>query len=68
MQIDGYFIYKHDDKQYANGDNADIYTSVPRLPAHRRITGLTPLKAPTNLAAAGRDGRESLCQFLNGLS
>jgi hypothetical protein len=26
MQIDGYFIYKHDDKQYANGDNADIYT------------------------------------------
>ena len=26
MQIDGYFIYKHDDKQYANGDNGDIYT------------------------------------------
>ena len=26
MQIDGYFIYKHDDKQFANGDNADIYT------------------------------------------
>jgi len=26
MQIDGYFIYKHDDKQYANGDNANIYT------------------------------------------
>lgn len=27
MQIDGYFIYKHDDKVYtAIGDNADIYT------------------------------------------
>jgi hypothetical protein len=25
-QIDGYFIYKHDDKELANGDNADIYT------------------------------------------
>jgi hypothetical protein len=26
MQIDGYFIYKRDDKVYENGDNADIYT------------------------------------------
>jgi hypothetical protein len=26
MQIDGYFIYKGDSKEYANGDNADIYT------------------------------------------
>ena len=27
MQIDGYFIYKHDDQVWANkGDNADIYT------------------------------------------
>ena len=25
-QVDGYFIYKRDDKQLANGDNADIYT------------------------------------------
>jgi hypothetical protein len=25
-QIDGYFIYKHDDKELANGDNAEIYT------------------------------------------
>jgi hypothetical protein len=26
MQIDGYFIYKRDAKEFANGDNADIYT------------------------------------------
>jgi hypothetical protein len=26
MQIDGYFIYKRDAKEYSNGDNADIYT------------------------------------------
>jgi hypothetical protein len=26
LQVDGYFIYKRDDKQLANGDNADIYT------------------------------------------
>jgi hypothetical protein len=26
MQIDGYFIYKRDDKEFVNGDNADIYT------------------------------------------
>jgi hypothetical protein len=26
MQLDGYFIYKHDMKEIANGDNADIYT------------------------------------------
>jgi hypothetical protein len=26
MQIDGYFIYKRDDKEYSTGDNADIYT------------------------------------------
>jgi hypothetical protein len=26
MQIDGYFIYKRDAKEMANGDNADIYT------------------------------------------
>jgi hypothetical protein len=26
MQIDGYFIYKRDTKEYSNGDNADIYT------------------------------------------
>ena len=26
MQIDGYFIYKHDAKEFSNGDNADIYT------------------------------------------
>ena len=26
LQLDGYFIYKRDDKQLANGDNADIYT------------------------------------------
>jgi hypothetical protein len=26
MQLDGYFIYKRDDKAYSNGDNADIYT------------------------------------------
>jgi hypothetical protein len=26
MQVDGYFIYKHDQKEIANGDNADIYT------------------------------------------
>jgi hypothetical protein len=26
MQVDGYFIYKHDMKEYSNGDNADIYT------------------------------------------
>jgi hypothetical protein len=25
-QIDGYFIYKGDSKEFANGDNADIYT------------------------------------------
>ena len=25
-QIDGYFIYKRDNKAYSNGDNADIYT------------------------------------------
>jgi hypothetical protein len=26
LQLDGYFIYKRDDKQLANGDNANIYT------------------------------------------
>jgi hypothetical protein len=26
MQLDGYFIYKRDAKEFANGDNADIYT------------------------------------------
>ncbi len=26
MQIDGYFIYKRDSKEFVNGDNADIYT------------------------------------------
>ena len=26
MQIDGYFIYKRDAKEYSNGDNANIYT------------------------------------------
>ena len=26
MQLDGYFIYKRDAKEMANGDNADIYT------------------------------------------
>jgi hypothetical protein len=26
VQVDGYFIYKHDSKEFANGDNADIYT------------------------------------------
>jgi len=26
VQADGYFIYKHDDQEFANGDNADIYT------------------------------------------
>ena len=26
MQLDGYFIYKHDEKEYSNGDNADIFT------------------------------------------
>ena len=26
MQIDGYFIYKRDNQEYANGDSADIYT------------------------------------------
>jgi hypothetical protein len=26
MQIDGYFIYKRDNQEFANGDNADIYT------------------------------------------
>jgi hypothetical protein len=26
MQLDGYFIYKRDSKEYSNGDNADIYT------------------------------------------
>jgi hypothetical protein len=25
-QIDGYFIYKRDDQEFANGDNADIFT------------------------------------------
>jgi len=25
-QIDGYFIYKNDNKEFSNGDNADIYT------------------------------------------
>jgi hypothetical protein len=25
-QIDGYFIYKHDDREFSNGDNAEIYT------------------------------------------
>ena len=25
-QVDGYLIYKHDSKEVANGDNADIYT------------------------------------------
>jgi len=25
-QIDGYFIYKRDNKEFSNGDNADIYT------------------------------------------
>jgi len=25
-QVDGYFIYKHDDREVSNGDNADIYT------------------------------------------
>ncbi len=26
LQLDGYFIYKHDSKEFSNGDNADIYT------------------------------------------
>ena len=26
-QLDGYFIYKRDDQEFANGDNADIYTA-----------------------------------------
>jgi hypothetical protein len=26
VQLDGYFIYKHDMKEFSNGDNADIYT------------------------------------------
>jgi Alginate export len=26
LQIDGYFIYKRDNQEFANGDNADIYT------------------------------------------
>jgi len=26
LQLDGYFIYKRDNKEFANGDNADIYT------------------------------------------
>jgi hypothetical protein len=30
-QVDGYFIYKHDGKEYSNGDNADIYTMGAKL-------------------------------------
>jgi hypothetical protein len=26
LQLDSYFIYKHDMKEFSNGDNADIYT------------------------------------------
>ncbi len=35
-QIDSYFIYKHDDREFSNGDNADIYT------AGAKVTG-TPI-------------------------
>lgn len=31
LQIDGYFIYKHDEKVLANGDNGDIYTFGTRV-------------------------------------
>jgi hypothetical protein len=30
-QLDGYFIYKRDDKEFSNGDNADIYTTGGKL-------------------------------------
>jgi hypothetical protein len=30
-QIDAYFIYKHDDQEFSNGDNADIYTFGAKL-------------------------------------
>jgi hypothetical protein len=39
-QVDGYFIYKHDDREFANGDNADIYT------VGAKVTG-TPCKNVT---------------------
>ena len=31
LQADGYFIYKHDEREFANGDNADIYTVGGKL-------------------------------------
>ena len=31
MQIDGYFIYKHDNKVRVNGDNASIYTAGSKI-------------------------------------
>jgi hypothetical protein len=30
-QIDGYFIYKHDDRQLVNGDDSDLYTLGGRV-------------------------------------
>lgn len=33
-RIDGYFIYKQDDRELANGDDADIYTTGGKIAGH----------------------------------
>jgi hypothetical protein len=33
-RLDGYFIYKQDDRKLANGDDADIYTAGGRMAGH----------------------------------
>ncbi len=51
-QLDGYFIYKHDDRELANGDNADIYTVGGKL------TGTPAMHWSYSLEGAYQFGRK----------
>jgi len=75
-QIDGYFIYKHDDRQLVNGDDSDLYTVggrvVRELSPHWRVRGegayqfghrLNPVVYPD-----ATNGAVNACAFLGRVS
>lgn len=51
-QLDGYFIYKHDERELANGDDADIYTVGGKL------TGTPAMHWSYSLEGAYQFGRK----------
>lgn len=70
-QIDGYFIYKHDEKVLATGDNADIYTFGTRVAGdinanwkyRSEVAGQFGDKNYMNMATLGSNNR--LSYFFN---